>query len=308
MMLIFVIFCCKISKYKRCLKMNVLSVVTSTQNQTTYVLEYILSHIWAPIIVAIILAVGKFIFNDNLLYVKEIRKPTDSDINFFINLYNTRINKKYRISSEEILSYIGKNKGQDIQHHLYVCKKWNKTVGFIKFMVSKSKKYIFIAYIAIDNKDASAQKAGVNILLKKINKKFFKPKIANKIFIETEKGRGGYYSSYSRLVARYASSIKKSILIFDFDYIQPNMPDDKYNLVKEEHMALIEVPYYSPSHLTISKEQLLQIVRMIYFDIYCPSCNSITHCCEVDYSNYLEKIINAYDLQLQNVIQLNTLN
>lgn len=284
--------------------MSRVCILVLAYNQTTYIVNFLLQFIWAPIAVAVILAAGKFILNDNLLYVKEIRKPTDSDINFFVNLYNTRINKKYRISSEEILSYVGKNKGQDLQHHLYVCKKLNKTVGFIKFMISKSKKYIFVAYIAIDDKDIAAQKTGVNMLLKKMKKKYFKPSIANTILIETEKGKEGRYSSYSRLVARYASSLNKKAFIFDFDYIQPNMPDDMYNLVKEEHMALIEVPYYSPSHLTISKDYLLEIIRTIYFDIYCPSCNSLTNCCEVDYSKYLEKIIGTYNSQLQNIIEL----
>lgn len=272
------------------------------------IFEFVLTYIWAPVLVAVIISIGKFVFNDKLLYVKEIKRQNDSDISFFIELYNNRINKKYRICSEEVLSYIGINHKRDIQHHLYVCKKWNKTVGFIKFMVSKSQKYIFVAYVAIDNKDSAARKNGVNIMLKKISKKFFKPHIADKIIIECEKSKSGHHSAFSKLVARYANSNDKNAYLYDFDYIQPNMPNDKYETLPEENMSLVLVPYFVPSHTTINKEQLLHIIRMIYYDIYCPSCNSITNCCELDYSNYLERLLVNYDNNLPTTISLISLD
>lgn len=266
----------------------------------------ILIYVLAPVIVVLIVAVLKFIFNNKLLYVKEIKKSTDPDTTYFNNLYDRYIKKRYRICAEEILSYIGKNAGADVCHYLYACKKWNKAVGFIKFMVSKSQKYIFIAYIVIDNKDAAAREAGAKILIKKVCRKFFKPSIADRFFIESEKGEAGHYSKFSKLVARYARMEKKSAYIFDFDYIQPNMPDDNYGVAKEEHMSLMMIPFFSVSHVTITKEQLLGIVKMIYYDIYCPSCNSITNCCELDYSKYLERIINGYQKELSQTIKLLT--
>ncbi len=291
--------------------MTILNVFQSVENITTSN-NILLSDFLAPFIVAIavaiVSAIGNFIFNNKLLYVKEIRKSTDSDVALFVELYNKRIKKEFRICAEEILSYIGKHDECDIQHHLYICKKWDKVVGFIKFMVSKSNKYIFVAYIAIDNNDSAAKKKGVKLLLKKMCKKYFKSRFADKIFIEAERGASGYHSSFSKLVTRYADSKKKRAYILNFDYIQPNMPDDDYTSVAEEKMSLMMVPYYLPSHETISLNKLLEIIHMIYYDIYCPSCNSLTNCCEIDYSKYLETLIDKYKKHLPQTIEMISLN
>lgn len=112
----------------------------------------ILDYLWVPLLAPAIIALVKFIFIDKLLYVKEIKKITDRDIERFVELYNERIDESLRICVEEILQFVGQPSNSSIQHHLYLCKKIDKPVGFMKFMISKEHKYIFVAYVAIDKK------------------------------------------------------------------------------------------------------------------------------------------------------------
>lgn len=260
---------------------------------------------WVPICIPIIFAIWKFIINDKLLYVREIKNVMDSDIDSFKELYNKRIDEKYRICAEEILSFLGENKDDAVQHHLYICKKWNKTVGFIKFMVSRPKKYIFIAYAAIDKEDKTAKQYGMKILAKVALKKYFKRDQIDRIIIEAEKGANGtLYSAFTKIISRYAIGNKKTAYIYNFNYIQPNMPDDDYNVTPEEHMTLVTIPYYKPSHMSISKSSLIDLIRTIYFDIYCPSCNGITNCCEADYGRYLNSLLRVYDKELMDDVML----
>ena len=268
---------------------------------------FLLTYIVAPILVAVIIAIGKLIISDKVLSVKEIKNPTSTEINSFIDLYNNRIDIKYRICVEEILSFVGESNNA-IRHHLYVCKRRNKTVGFIKFMISETNRYIFIAYVAIDNTDDIAKKYGLNKLLKKLFKKYFKPRIVDSIITEVEKGSLTYYTAFSRLIGRYANAYGKNAYILDFNYTQPNMPDDNYNMVPEEIMHLIFIPYYTPLHTTISKSLLLELIGNLYFDIYCPSCNSITNCCEKDYRDYLNKLLNNYNESLLSNIKMLPIN
>lgn len=261
--------------------------------------------ILGALVVAIIIAVCKFFINDKLIYVKEIKTTKDNDICEFINLYNKRIDKKYKICSEEILSFIGNNAGKSIKHHLYICKKFDKTIGFIKFMVSVQQRYIFIAYAAIDENDKAAQKYGMNALIKNVIVKHFKKDKIDKIYIEIERGRnGGRTSAYGKLVSRYMKIYKKNTYMFDCDYIQPNMPDDDYDVVSEEIMTLVFVTHYEPSHYTVNKDDLIEVIKTIYFDIYCPSCNDITNCCELYYSEYLNRIIKTYESILVDTIRI----
>lgn len=281
--------------------LNTIILSTESFNMLNLFFEYF----WIPICIPIIVGIWNFIINDKLLYVREIKKVMDNDIDSFKELYYKRIDEKYRICAEEILSFLGKNKDNAVQHHLYICKKWNKTVGFIKFMVSKPKKYIFVAYAAIDKDDKTAKRYGMNILASVALKKYFKRDKIDRIIIETQKGANGKMcSAFTKVISRYAIGNKKNAYICNFNYIQPNMPDDDYNITPEEHMTLVTIPYYKPSHMSISKGDLIDLIRTVYFDIYAPSCNGVTNCCEVDYGQYLNSLLKVYDWELLDDIEL----
>lgn len=272
----------------------------------------VLEHILAPIILSLCGCLGallKFIIADKLLVVKEIKKSTDPDIEQFSELYKKRIDESLRIGVEKILHYIGKNKNNVIEHHLYVCKKINKTVGFIKFMVSKEHKYIFVAYVAVDNTDSVANKFGLKIMAKKLAKKYFRPNIANCVIMEAKplKGRG-YKTAFNLRVARYAKMLKKRCYCVDFPYIQPKMPDDFDAMLEEDFLPLLYIPFYEKENNCISKDELLALIQSIYLEIYSPSCDPNSgHDCAA-YNNYLTTIMDLYKDDSKKYINLVPLN
>lgn len=271
------------------------------QNYGSTILEYV----WIPIIVPILALLGKYIVFDRLLYVKEIKKLDDASVEDFIDIYNERIADHLKICVDEILQYIGHSKKDSVDHHLYVCKKLNKTVGFIKFMVSKEYKYIFIAYVAIDNNDKTAVRHGLKTMCRKLTKKHFKPQIATCIITEVDKSTdGGYITALSRIVARYAKILGKESYYVDIPYIQPQMPDDEKHMKNDDFLSLLYIPYYSRENNRISKSELMQIIESIYFDIYGPSCNPDAGCDCDAYNMYLESLLELYRTDTEDYVRL----
>lgn len=261
-----------------------------TTNQSIEVIKILLDYLWIPIVLPLL----AFFFG-SVIHIKELKKYTDSEIEGFKNLYNSTIKESLRINAEEILQFLDKRHEMNIEHHLYICKKFNKVVGFVKFMYSQDYNYIFIAYIAIDKNDFIAKKYAVNFLVRKIYKKFLKNKKAEKVLAEIEcSANGGHITSLAKQINRYAKKYKKQCYVVDLEYMQPSMPDDNYDGVNEEILSLVYIPMLGLSNEHISKSELLNLIKSIYFDIYYPSCNRITGCDCNNYNNYLLQIINLY--------------
>lgn len=265
---------------------------------TTFLSKYgeiLLEYIWIPVVVPVCVAIIKFIFLDKLLYVKEIRRITDNDVEQFKRLYNERIDQSLRICVEEILHFVDRKPISSIEHHLYVCKKIHKTVGFMKFMISKEHKYIFVAYVAIDNSDKAALEYGMKILNKKLAKKYFNPQTATCILTEIKEAENGAYrNAMSLLVSRYARSLGKKCYFVDIPYIQPQMSDDNSEPTAEEFLSLLYIPYYEKATNFIPKGEIVSIIESIYFDIYSPSCDPSLGCNQEAYNEYLAKILALY--------------
>ena len=267
-------------------------------------IDILLNYIWIPLATIFVPVVFKMVGN-RFLYIKEIKKKTSREINEFIDLYNTRIKSDVKICAEEIIYFINNTNDDDVEHHLYICKKFNKTVGFIKFMISATQKMIFIAYVGIDKKDKTANKYGFKFMIKKLSKKYFKSEVANCIVTEIERNpSGGYITSLSKLIARYSSDLKKQSFFIDFDYIQPNMPNNDFEKTNEQLLTLVYIPYHAKRNNIIPKENLLNILHTIYFDIYCPSCNEVSCCDCTQYNEYLEEIMSIYRNDLSENINL----
>lgn len=263
-------------------------------------IDTFLEYVWVPIILPFIILLLK-----SFLRVKEIRKSTSADIEEFISLYNSRIKDNLRICAEEIVQFINKREGEAVEHHLYVCKKLNKTVGFIKFMFSEQYKYIFIAYVATDKDDSIARQYALKLMIKRIYRKYIKKKLATRILTEIERGtNNNYNTALARLISRYAKRFKKECYIFDFDYMQPSMPDDNSGDVSEEILSLAYIPIYSLANNRMSKVDLLNLLQSIYFEIYYPSCNDVTTCDCNNYNTYLENIMDLYKSSLPDYINL----
>ena len=266
----------------------------------TYFINLLLQYLWIPIVIPILFCVFK-----SFLYVKEVKSSTSPEIEEFKSLYESRIKKNLQICVEEVLQFLGKHRNEAIEHHLYICKKFNKTIGFIKFMFSEQHKYIFIAYAAIDKKDSIAKKYAFSLMLKKIYKKYLKNKKATFVITEIERtSSNSYINGISKLISRYAKKIKKQCYILGFDYYQPSMPDNNFCGSKEEILSLVYIPMYTVANTIISKNILIEILQSIYFEIYYPSCNEITNCNCNYYNIYLDKIINDYKNSLPDYINL----
>ena len=257
--------------------------------------DLLLEYIWVPILAPAFIYLIKFLFFDKLLYVKEIKKITDNDIAQFTELYNNRIDDTLKICVEEILQFVGKSSNSSIEHHLYICKKINKTVGFMKFMISKEHKYIFVAYVAIDNSDKAALEYGMKTLIKTLAKKYFNPRVATCIITEVEESpNGSHRNAMSLLVSRYAKSLGKKCYYVDIPYIQPQMPDDHNTQTDEQFLALLYIPFYEKANNCMPRNDVLSIIKSIYFDIYAPSCDPSLGCDCESYNRYLSRIITMY--------------
>lgn len=262
-----------------------------------------LQFIWVPLIVPIIVFLVKYI-TKRILFVREIKKGTDKDINAFIDLYNNRISQALRIDVEEILKFVGRRQNSDVTHHLLICKHSSKVVGFIKFMVSKPKKCIFIAYIAKDKTDPVANEKAVTKMLNKVSRKYFNAKYADRIVTEIEQGeKGEYNTSLAKIISRYATAYKFTAYYMDIPYIQPKMPGEESFVTSEDLMSLIYVPLKRLDNNVLSKNSVIQIIEYLYFEIYGPSCNEVMCDCN-KYNKYLGELIKAYQSDFDDYINL----
>lgn len=267
------------------------------------ILKLILEYIWIPIGVPILIFVAKKI-GESFLSVKEIKKATDKDAEGFRQLYNTRIKEELRIDAEEILKFVGRNSNSNVEHHLFVCKHKGGVVGFIKFMISKPTKYLFIAYIAVDKEDRQASDRGVEKMVRKIIRKYFKDSKAHFMITEIEQGpRGNYNTSLAKLIARYAKAFKFDAYYIDVPYIQPQMLGEESTPTEEDFLSLIFVPFYKMENGVISKTEFINIIEFIYFGIYGPSCNEVMCDCG-SYNKYLIKLVEEYKRSFNDYISL----
>lgn len=265
--------------------------------------DLLLRFIWLPFLTPLIIWGIKRFYNTHVS-VKEVKKPTDPDIQGFKTLYNSRIKEELRIDAEEILKYIGRQENNSVEHYLYLCKRNKRVVGFVKFMVSLQDKYLFLAYIAVDEHDEFAKKCGVEKMCKKMIRKYFKPLRATHFITEIEQGNGGkYYTSFAKLINRYAKSFKHEAYYIDVPYIQPYMPGENLSSTPEDFLSLIYIPYYNLENTVLSKEEFLKIVNFIYFNIYGPSCNSLKCDC-TSYNCYLYELVENYRNDYSDYINL----
>ena len=234
-----------------------------------------------------------------LIQVKEIKSTKDKDIEGFRELYVNRIPKEMQINPVEILEYIDDSTKNEIQHHLLVCKNNSQVVGFIKFMVCVNPKYIFVAYIAIDNKNAPAKEKAVYLLLKRLWKKYVKKYDIPFVISEIKQTSNIRNNSLARNFAFHATTFGKKAYLLDFDYIMPKMPNELNDATEEEFMSLLVIPSHEIEYPKMEKELLLKIIKSIYYKIYYPSC----HCLggKQSYEEYLNELVKAYDPTDKNI-------
>lgn len=234
--------------------------------------------------------------------IREIRDPESCDANQFKELYNNIFPSNLQISAEIILDFVDNVDSSDIVHHLFVCKRSNKVVGFIKIMICERLRYLFIAYLGIDNDDIYAKSVGVKKLLKRCVMKYSKKMKLN--IISEISQTPSKDLAMRRLVRNYSKKFKRQSFTIDADYWQPKMPDSKCNANEEEVLTLLYVPYHRLSNNIITKEELCAIISSIYYEIYAPSCSVLNGCDSKQYNSYLSKIFESLNDSYEKVINL----
>lgn len=275
------------------------------------VLNYVILPLTVALLASALGALSKWLISKaskDKIKVKEIRSEKDKDINEFAQLYNSRIAPEIRICVEQIIEFVTFKNDDDILHHLYICKNKENVVGFIKIIESLSKKYIFIAYIAINESDSLARKDGVKSLIDYVIKKHIKHKDEKiQIFTEIERGaNNGYVTKLSKMIARRTRAYGYDAYSLKFDYIQPNMPDEAYENKNEHVLSLIWIPCYKITKPYLTKTEVINICKNLYFDIYSPSCNCSNNCSS--YKEYLRGILSQYHSSLPKRIQIECMN
>lgn len=271
------------------------------------VLLYIIIPIFVAITSSSILTIFHFLklkFFKEHLVIKEVKSSADNDINEFIKLYNDRISEKLRICAEQIVEFTDNNCNDGIEHHLVVCKHKETVVGFIKIIVSEPHHFVFIAYIAIDKTDSLALKYGVSSLAGYVLKKYFKKdKNIYYIFTEIERSdKNGLITPLYKNISRRSKNYDLNSYLINFDYIQPNMPDDNYNSTNEDILSLIWIPKIKPCKNELSKKTVIDFCKNIYNDIYLPSCNESN--CSKSYTKYLDNLYTKYDKTLPDKVKI----
>ena len=242
------------------------------------------------------------VFLKKHIYVREIRDPESYDAKQFMELYYKMIPQNLQISAAIILDFVGNQKYCDIVHHLFVCKRNDKVVGFIKIMICERLRYLFIAYLGIDQGDFYAKSKGMYKLLKKVVNRYSK-KMKLNIIAEISNTPMKNLAMRS-LIRRYSKEFGRISYTIDADYLQPKMPDTKNESDNEEFLTLLYIPFLRLSNNIVSKDELCAIISSIYYDIYAPSCSIINGCDPQEYNKYLGEILKLLKESYDNIIKL----
>jgi hypothetical protein len=154
-------------------------------------------------------------------------------------------------------------------------------------------KYLFVAYIAVDNTNEQANNKAIPLLLKKMAKKYVKKHDIPFVFSEIKRTAEIQNNSLAKNFARHSKSLGKKAYLLDFDYILPKMPNGLNEATDEEIMSLLVIPNHEIEFPKIEKEFLLKVIKSIYYKIYYPSCNSLGGC--ERYEFYLDSLVKLYD-------------
>jgi len=228
------------------------------------------------------------------IFIKELHKSSDPDIDRFIDLYQEKVPESLRINTEEVWRFVicKEKRTENVQHYIFLAKTIRGVIGFIKVIYNVKLSYCFISYLAIRNENHIPHKC-VKLLVKKVYSFFVKKRKIAVVFSEVEKNTINNKSTMAKLAARYAKEYKITTYQLELDYIQPKMPGFTYNEDKEKTLSLVYFPIYTPAREFEYKNTILQYIKSIYFDIYYPSCKCLSPI-DNEYQYYLMNLINRY--------------
>lgn len=220
----------------------------------------------------------------NRIRIKQIKKSSDKDLYKFYDLYESVFSEDVRISSEQFANWIDIDKVSNgpnpVSHYHFVCKRGSNVIGFLKTIYSWEYHLLFIAYYAIDKKDAQAREIASTTMIKHLEK-ILKKKLPNcrGIIFEVETVDSTKSEDINterkariRLFKHAVKSRGHCAYEIDCNYIQPQIKIDELDTSSDLPLVLMYISLNKDCSvdLTLNKTEVVDIIYFIYFNIYLP--------------------------------------
>lgn len=220
----------------------------------------------------------------NRIRIKRIKKSSDKDLFKFYDLYESVFSEDVRISSEQFAHWIDIDKKNDgsksVSHYHFICKRGSNVIGFLKTIYSWDYHLLFIAYYAIDKKDAQAREIASTTMIKHIEKILKKTLAACKgIIFEVEtvdrKKSEEINTERKARIRLFKAAVKSRghcAYEIDCNYIQPQIKIDNLDNSVDLPLVLMYISLYKDCsiNLKLNKTEVIDIIYFIYFNIYLP--------------------------------------
>jgi len=260
--------------------LEILSIVVAIFAITGITLLSIFTPIFLPII--------KLIIKD--VQVRRIYKSTDKDFEAFCLLFERRIRFDLREDPEDVGEWLDDFEHDKKNHHvsLYECllvaKFKQKVIGFLFFEYSEKNGFLYIEFLgAKENEGDTNYREVTTRLVQECYKILKKEKKQCRLIVfevddendqnlnEKQRQRA---ESKKRLFGRQVLKIKdvkkRGAKVYEicFDYFQPPVHRNRLKDIKQD-LAIVPLDWVVISEdMTISKEQLGEILHFLFFEVY----------------------------------------
>lgn len=220
----------------------------------------------------------------NRLHIKRITNSKDKDLYKFYDLYETVFREEVRISTEQFANWIDidkkNSKSKSVSHYHFVCKRGSNVIGFLKAMYCWENDLLFIAYYAIDKKDAQARELASATMIKHIEK-MLKNKLPDckGIIFEVEDVDAGkpeeINAERKARIRLFKSAVKcRGHCAYEIqcNYIQPQIKIDDRDSSTDLPLVLMYISLHQDCSATLklNKIEVMNIINFIYINIYLP--------------------------------------
>lgn len=277
---------------------------------------FLVSPLVALTVAVLALLIYDYIKSRTVVRVKILTKSTDRDIEAFVELYDKLIDGPYRIEPAEIIAWIDEDryrrslKSYSCLHYLLLGKLNGDAVCFLKAMYDRNNKYLFIAYYGIDTTVKQASKLAAPAIIKRFVGLLNELNDCQAIIFEAESPHSALEGNENkirkarlRLFKQTAGRLNVKLFRLDFDYLQPHMEVPRGEPSLEERMLLFYAPIDNLVTDQLSKEQVLDILRFVYLQIYRPTFRH-DPLKDFAYQSYLHSLLRSYETSLPDCIAL----
>lgn len=194
----------------------------------------------AGLVVGLVLMILGFIFripqriwrriNAQSIRVREIRRRRDPDLHSFLQVYESRIDAEYRVSSDDIIAWadhpqVGRIAGR--KDFSLIAKKNGVCLAILKAMCIRKERLAFVAYLATrgrpsessDGTDEAEGRKAIDALIGWLDRRLHRRGCKALVFEVSADDDGARV----RLFRQYATLHNRKCLRIEMDYRQPKM-------------------------------------------------------------------------------------